>query len=226
MEIKSVMDKLEIQKVPEHTNYLTSLKTTLALTDDDKIIIEKKYASKNFKQLNDLERLYAVKSLLLKIHVITGWVLPTAELMNILIDQFSKKVVENYSELNPDEIEFAFRNKGTMLKDWGKEINLNLIDEILSAYISERFDISKSEEKLLPPPKLKIWTDEEILNQYREEIETAYQAIKKGYKPIIHKYFAETLISDGLMDSDKESVNDFFESVIEAGSANLYFKQF
>jgi uncharacterized protein (DUF433 family) len=47
----------------------------------------------------------------MKIHVITGWVIPvTSELYTILKDQFQKKITEDYGELNPDEIEFAFRS--------------------------------------------------------------------------------------------------------------------
>lgn len=196
----------------------------MALTGDEKVIIEKKYASKKIKYLTDLEILYAVKNILLKIHVITGWVLPVAELMNILIDQFFKKIKEDYNDLNPDEIEHAFRSKGTKIKDWGKEMNLNLIDEVLSLYIENRFEISDKEEKLLPPPAYKSWTNEDILNKYRSEIEVCFQALRKGYRPIIHIYFEETLRNDGMME-DNENISEFFVRKLNSGTENLYIKE-
>lgn len=201
-----------------------TLKATSVLTNDEKIIIEKKYASKKINFLSDVERLFAVKNILLKIHVITGWVLPTSELMNVLIDQFYKKIIEDYSELNPDEIEFAFRNKGTILKDWGKEINLNLIDEILIPYVNSRFEISKKEENLIPVKEDKLWSNEEIINQYRFEIESCFQALRKGYRPLIHKYFEETLRNDGMMNED-ENISEFLVRKLNSMVENLYIKE-
>lgn len=95
------------------------------------------------------------KALLIKIHVITGWVIPeSAEFLNILIDQFQKKLVEDYPELNPDEIEYAFRSKGTVVEDWGKAMNLNLLDKVLIPYRNERFLLSRMEEQVKPPPPM------------------------------------------------------------------------
>lgn len=193
------------------------------MNNEEKVIIQKKYASKKFKFLNATDLIYTIQNLILKIHVITGWVLPADEIMNILIDQFLKKITEEYLELNPEEVEFAFRNKGTSLKDWGKEINLNLIDEILRDYLEERFSISKKEENLHPSPEPVKWTNEDILNKYRLEIEIAFQAMRKGYRPIIHIYFEETLRGDEMM-LEKENINEFFVRKLSDGSNNLYVK--
>jgi len=203
---------------------LQKLKKTSVLTDDEKIVIQKKYASKKFKYFNEVEMLFAVKNILLKIHVITGWVLPMAELMNVLIDQLTKKIREDYSELNQDEVEYAFRNKGTVLKDWGKEMNLNLIDEILVSYLDSRYAISKKEEEMKIPIETRRWSEEDILNKYRSEIEVCFQALRKGYRPIIHIYFEETLRNDGMME-DNENISEFFVRKLNSGTENLYIKE-
>ena len=88
------------------------------------------------------------KGLIAKISVITGWVVPFDQVLNILIDQLEKKLFESYPTVNPDEVEFAFRERGTLLKDWGKEMNLALIDEVMVPYVEKRFEVSRKEEQL------------------------------------------------------------------------------
>jgi len=81
--------------------------------------------------------------------VITGWTIPNSpELLNILVDQFVKTLSEKYPLLNPDEIEYAFRQHGTAIEDWGKAMNLNLIDSVLTPYINLRFRISEDERRI------------------------------------------------------------------------------
>lgn len=96
-------------------------------------------------------------AMLLKISVITGWVLPTETLQNLLVDQFKKKMLESYSECNAEEVEYAFRNFGYQVKDWGKQMNLNLIDEVMRPYLQKRREQSFAEERVaqLPAPKAK-----------------------------------------------------------------------
>lgn len=86
-------------------------------------------------------------TLLLKIHVITGWEVPQKELMAILADQFAKKILESYPSVTPDEVEYAFRNKPIELKDWGKALNISIIDEVMVPYLEKRFEISRVEEQ-------------------------------------------------------------------------------
>ena len=79
------------------------------------------------------------QALLLKIHVITGWRIPENEtLLTVLQDQFYKKLIEDYANVNVQEIEYAFRRFGTAIKDWGKDVNLNLIDTVMVQYLAER----------------------------------------------------------------------------------------
>lgn len=174
--------------------------------------------------MTDVEIHFAAKNLLIKIHVITGWILPASEILTILIDVFSKKLIADYGSLNVDEIEHAFIKAGPGIEDWGKEMNLNLLDKVLVPYIDKRFELSKEEERKLDPPLMqKIYSDEEITNERRGEIEIAFQAIKRGYRPLLHSYFKEILQADGLL-NEGETVGEFFVRKVNSGIENIYLR--
>jgi len=128
-------------------------------------VLEVKYQGKQFAVMPDEERWLVAKVLLLKIHAITGWTLPVSEMMTIFIDQMQKKMQESYRNVTAEEIEYAFRNRGLDIKDWGKELNLTMIDEIMLPYLTTRSELSKFEEHLKnKPPEIeekKQLSDEE-----------------------------------------------------------------
>lgn len=190
------------------------LRENLALPDEEKKMIRLKYQSPQIKSLIDGNLGIVTKTLLLKIHVITGWTLPIGNIMIALKDLFEKKILMSYSFLNPDEIEYAFLKYGTTIEDWGKEMNLNMIDKVLIPYVEQRVEFSYNEEKGLPAPPQKVYTEEEIFNQRRGEIQSAFQAMKRGYYPIIHKYFEEVLTIDGFIQIG-DNVNEFFVWALE-----------
>jgi len=116
---------------------------------EDNRVIEMKYAGVPFGKMNDEQRQLSAHSILLKIHAITGWTIPLSdELIEILVGQLSLKLNERYRNVNEAEIEYAFRNRGIENKDWGKALNLTLIDEIMMPYLNNRFDLSRAEESL------------------------------------------------------------------------------
>lgn len=166
------------------------------------------------------------KGLLAKIHVITGWTIPNSpELLNILTDQFQKNLIEKYGMLNPDEIEYAFRHHGTDVQDWGKAMNLNLIDSVLSPYAHKRFDISE-DERLVNTKKdyvQKIFTYAELEDGQREDAERQYQMFKKNFHLKAVEVNKAILEKDGLL-REGESVIDFFTRKKEAGATNIYRK--
>ena len=127
---------------------METLKTTLA--PEEQRIIQVKYQSKQFRKMDWGELNTWTKALLVKINVITGWVIPE-DTLEILVDQFRKKLNESYPNCNPDEIEYAFRNYGTVVKDWGKQMNLSLIDEVMIPYLNKRIEISRVEEQKAHP---------------------------------------------------------------------------
>lgn len=91
------------------------------------------------------------KALILKIFVITGWPIPVEEMQSILLDQFKKKIAESYGICNPDEVEYAFRQYGTDIEDWGKKMNLSFIDKVMIRYLKRRAELSILEEHKTPP---------------------------------------------------------------------------
>jgi hypothetical protein len=117
------------------------------LLPEEAKILELKYQSPVFGKMKPDELTYNAVHLLLKIHVITGWEVPQNEMMEILVDQFKKKITESYPMINCDEIEYAFRNKPTEIKEWGKAMNISLIDEVIQPYMATRFELSKFEEQ-------------------------------------------------------------------------------
>lgn len=224
--METINELLSTVKVQGQTNSLTSSKQSLAVLDEENVIIQKKYAAKQIRQMNDQELSLWPKALLLKIHVITGWVIPASDLLNILIDQFQKKLIEDYGNLNTEEVEYAFRKSGTVIKDWGKEMNLNLIDQVLIPYLQERIEASANEEKGKHPPVQKIMTEEEITNERRGHIESAFQAMKDGRLPIMHIYFPEVLHMDGLIPAaNEEAMTEFFVEALGKGRENIYIKE-
>ena len=205
-------------------NYSVSSGMRLGVMDDEQWMLQKKYAAKQIGLMDEKEMSLWPKALLLKIHVITGWVIPATELLNILVDQFQKKLLEDYWNLNTEEIEYAFRRSGTTIKDWGKEMNLNLIDQVLIPYLQERIEASQNEEKRKRPPEQKIYTDAEIRNQRRGHLETAYQVMRIGRMPLIFPYYADVLIQDGFIEKS-EDMDQFFSDCLEKGIENLYIKE-
>lgn len=120
-------------------------------------ILQLKYASKRFGVMSGEERDLHANRILMKISVITGWVWPTKpEMIDMLIEELAKKMEpgECYEALNEEEVSYAFRNRGIDVKDWGKVLNLSLIDEILLPYLDNRVDLSMQEEKISNQIKL------------------------------------------------------------------------
>lgn len=154
----------------------------LDLTDDLSQIFYTKYAAPQISQLTPMELTKAVRMLVLKISVITGWnVSEQQEVRNILYEQTEKKLLEDYPDLNTEEIEYAVRAFGTTVKDWGKNINLSLLDEVLIPYKSKRLELSQLEERKAKP--LPAAMQIEPIADENEIVETAKKIFLKTGKP-------------------------------------------
>lgn len=156
--------------------------------------------------------------------MITGWSIPGDELMTILVDQFVKHLSEKYVNLNIDEVEYAFRQYGTTTKDWGKSMNLNLVDAILIPYTNNRFLLSQDEEKLkfVPPPQ-RLFTEEELDDSAREDAERQYQLFLRGHQPQMLESDRRILEKDGLI-KPGEDILEMFKKRSEKGIFNVYIK--
>lgn len=200
------------------------LSKTLPADSKEAKIITLKYSGKQIGAMTEAEVNAWGKVLLLKVHVITGWVIPESELLIILIDQFKKKMVESYPNTNPDEIEYAFRNFGTTVKDWGKAMNLSLIDEVMIPYLNERKRLSHEyEERKAPPPPMILNTPEELDNFHRMWTEQFFQRIRRGHVEAVPEYTKEILVKDGLV-KNGESIYNFFVQKLNNGAENIYIK--
>lgn len=223
--LEGQLSQFQVEKAPEPSSSLECSRQNLPPqgTPEGKILALK-YTRKQIGQMNEHEVSGWGKALLVKIHVITGWTIPGAELLNILVDQFQKKLVESYPQMNPDEIEYAFRSGGTVVKDWGKAMNLALIDEVLIPYLEERKRLSHElEERKTPPPAARIYTDEELLNIQRGDVEAFFSRLQAGWVPNgpTPQYFADVLRKDGLL-KPGETSDQFFTRKLQEGAKNIY----
>lgn len=194
------------------------------LLPEESRIMENKYASPCFQNIPAEDRFLLAKTLLLKIHIITGWTIPEEEMMIILIDQFLKKMVESYPTVNAEEMEYAFRNNPGV-KDWGKKMNLNLIDEVMAPYLEKRKELSKIEEEKsskfleLPAPEI---SDED----YLEAVKSTYKLTKEWRMLPVLAY--DILIREGRLKltkerkvSIKEDMDSAFPETSESEKINL-----
>lgn len=156
------------------------------------------------------------KALLVKIHTVTGWVIPTGNMLTIIIDQFKKKLVEVYGSCNPDEIDYAFRTFGTGVKDWGKQMNLSLIAEVMSEYLTRRIDVSKHEESIATREKAMKPVDRQedlsdvAMEQWLEDIEKRVKAkeIQIDFMPMM---IFEWLKSKGILSDEDDKLGPHIE---------------
>lgn len=187
----------------------------LNLEPDEKELVTLKYLSKPFGLMSLPDRTKWSKALLLKISVITGWVVPVNEMLNVLVDQFEKKLYESYANVNHDEVEFAFRSAGTTIEDWGKQINLSLIDQVMIPFLSRRFEVSKKEEQQknkLELPTVKEDISDEGMDKFWEDTQVL---VKKGFTiELIPPMLYDWMNKNGHILITKAEKREFFEGAV------------
>ena len=190
------------------------------LGDEENKILEKKYSAPILSRMGETDLFIQASQLLISIHVITGWTIPEKEIKNVLRKQLIEHLKECYSSLNINEIEYAFR-QNTSVQDWGKTMNLQLIDEVLLPYLERRLRVSDLERRIKEQPQeQKIYTDEEITNQRRQEINLKYQAMRGGKVLDIPEYLKDVIRKDFKI----EDVSEFFVMKLGNGAENIYIK--
>lgn len=117
-----------------------------SLTPEEKAMIQLKYKSPAFGIMNKQQLIFNAKTLLTKISVVTGWLIPEDNL-DVLVDAFTKKLILSYPTVNADEVYHAFIIGAAQVKDWGKNLNIGLIDEVMIPYLNNRFELSRIEEQ-------------------------------------------------------------------------------
>lgn len=170
------------------------------------------------------EILRMVDLMIFQIGVVTGWQLPDSQLYKDKIrEQLKRKCKESYSDLNFHEIEFAFRQYGSQVEDWGKAMNLSLIDKVINLYRADREVVSLIEEQKYKPVQ-KIFTQDELDNFSREDAQRQYGLFLRGYELINPELNKDILIKDGLI-KEGETVIGFFASMAEKNKPAIYQRQ-
>lgn len=190
-------------------------KTTLE--PEEAKILQAKYSGTQFGKMiwSDVDTW--AKALLMKINAITGWVIPE-ENLEILLDQFRKKLVESYGNCNPEEIEYAFRNYGTLVKDWGKQMNLSLIDEVMIPYLSRRREVSQREEAIALNQPLQIEYKEDMSQEAMKDwFDAKAKEIKAGQLRVefVPEMLYEWMDANGNITASKEEKFKYLNRAVE-----------
>lgn len=192
-------------------------------------MVELKYSGKQISLMTDAEIRTGVTEAIKRIHVITGWNIPDdAFYMKILAEELHAKLKESFDMLNFREIVAAFRTNGIGVKDWGKNMNLDLVCNVLWVYCDQRARVSLEEERIIiqEQAEQKIYTEEQITNERRGHIEASYQCMRCGRVPVMHIYFPEVLYMDGLIpEATEESMTGMFVKYLGEGKENIYVKE-
>lgn len=145
-----VKQNQQVQNQQQPRPFSMTYALSLGWTNDEVRIWDLQYNSRPIKFFKEESLSPHIRALVFKINVVTGWAVPELEEQRrVLYDQFQKKLIEDYSSLNMDEIEYAIRSYGTKIKDWGKAINLSMVEEVLTAFIAHRAQVRRLEESHL-----------------------------------------------------------------------------
>jgi len=187
----------------------------------DRKVITLKYASKSFGKMSDEERCLHAFDLLLKIHVIVGWTIPVGQLMDILTAQFEKKLSESYTNVNAEEFEYAFRNRNLETNDWGKALNLTMIDEVMLPYLSTRFDLSRQEESLMSKNYHLVEEKRELSDEEKSEWIMDWKSMEDINIDLIPLIFYEFLDTKGIIKIPTEKKWEYTAKGVQYVKAKL-----
>lgn len=123
-------------------------KIPFGLSSQDQTILAVKYIQAPISRLDLLQAVGIIQGLIKRIKVIAGWNIPELkEDLEILYAELYQHFCENWPTVNAEEVAFAFRKYGSEVNNWGKDINLVLLDQIIGKYMAERREIGIIEER-------------------------------------------------------------------------------
>lgn len=161
--------------------------------------MELKYSpALRFSQIQAVNKTQEIKSLLLRVNASTGWKFPDSkEMVNALVHEFSMYIDEQCSDLKPDEIAYAVRTHGVTIKEWGKNLNIALIDQCIALYRSKRYEASQEEERAAIEQEVpKIELTDSVMSDWSSFWEKLLQSAKNG---VIRNEFISTYFYDWLL---------------------------
>lgn len=185
------------------------------------VILRLKHAAVPFGRMNEKDLDNWVDALMLKAAAIAGWIIPEDDnALNILTDQFKKKLKESYATVNNEEFEYAFREYAGEVKDWGRNMNLGIIDQIIGKYLSSRAPISRIEEQTVLGDALVKFLDtkkedmsDEAMGQWFDETVRAVRANEKTvhFMPVM---LYEWLDGKGLIQKTNAEKRDYLSRAV------------
>lgn len=191
-------------------------------------MIERKYSQPPVIKMNVEELKTAIQVMLHRICVVTGWVLPeTKSSINILVDEFGLYLKETYPTINVNEVAAAFRQFGTTVKDWGRAVNLGLMEQVLAPYMAARLEASRMVEE--KPKEMPLLTMPEETPE--EKITFAYEHWKKVKTIELTVNVYRELRTTGRMEQPGSELAALIESTVKAKRLELlthdfqYFKR-
>lgn len=169
-------------------------------------ILKAKESGIPFRKMSNDELLLSAYSLIVKMNVITGWAILDKKLLDIFAEQLSLKLSETYSFLNQNEIEYAFRTYS--VNDWGKNFNLNALDEVLKPYLTLRRELHVNESKaeILLPMASKEISQKEMIQDVEEYL--AKDTLEVNLIPIYIYEYSEKL---GLINLNRDEKISIYE---------------
>jgi hypothetical protein len=149
------MEKNQLQQVVNNqqtagasSSLLTLSSKTLAdkLLPSEKLIVDMKYAMPRIGAMNGIDQSTHAAGLMIRIQAAMGWNLPDSDMtMTALTNEFRQYVIESCSDMTPEEVAYSIRTYGVGVKEWGKNLNLALIDQCVTEYRNERSRLSEVE---------------------------------------------------------------------------------
>jgi hypothetical protein len=141
-------------------------------------------------------------------------------------------IVENFGGNNVDEIRLAFEmgiaGKLGFLENESivpfENFSCLYFSSVMNAY--RRWSAQEYRQiamKIEPPPPQRIFTQEELDDGFREDVERQYGSYLRGYDLRGIEFNKEILVKDGLIMED-ETVIDLFRKSVEKGMPHIYVK--
>lgn len=172
--------------------------------------------------MSENEILIVSNGILFKISVITGWSIPNDKTyQDALVAEINFKCIEDYYDLTIEEVMYAMRNYSKHVEDYGKALNLQLIDKVIDLYRKDRMRVSLLEQSKLKEEQ-RIFSEAELENSERENVEICYQRFLKAIPLNYPAALAPIMIKDGLI-KDESTVVEYFKHHAASGSKNLYY---
>lgn len=202
-------------KLPTSQSNTLSRKVTNYSTE----LISRKYEAPAFGTLTDEQLNLTALKILLTVQAISGWQLPDKEILDILITQLTLKLKESYPKVNIKEVEYAFRNYS--VKEYGKNFNLFIFDEVLEPYLRQRSEASKEEETKQPKqlPMQEITKEEKLqdIAEYRERTDLNENTIH-----LIPYYLHDWILELGLMEVSEAEKFELYDKATKLKLNQIY----